>query len=71
MTAPEGFGRNAVIYEFVHIGGSVKVTAIDPSSFKEVSIVGSPRVIEGELKRLALRKLEYVLNRAISAGPKA
>ena len=67
MAAPRGFDRYAVIYEFVHIGGSVKVTAIDPSSFKEVSIVGSPRVSENELKRLALRKLEYVLNRGSAA----
>ncbi len=50
-----------IIYEFYHIGGSVKVTAVDPESMAEVSIVGSPLVSEADLMRLALRKLEFVL----------
>ena len=50
-----------VIYEFLHIGGSVKVTAIDPASGLEVAMVGVPSLSEAELMRLARRKLEYVL----------
>jgi hypothetical protein len=57
------YDPNAVIFELVQIGGSVKITAIDPASFTEVTTIGSPRVSETELKRLARRKLEYVLNK--------
>ena len=50
-----------VIIEFHRIGNSVKVTAVDPESQIEVSIVGPPRAGEELLKRTAIRKLEYVL----------
>jgi len=53
-------GRN-VILEFQTIGNSVKVTAIDPESLVEVSLVGSISAGEQALGRLAIRKLEYVL----------
>ncbi|HEX9647122.1 MAG TPA: hypothetical protein VGB88_06465 [Alphaproteobacteria bacterium] len=55
---PDGDG---IIYEFIRIGGSVKVTAVDPVTYIEVSIVGSPLVSDAELMRLARRKLDYVL----------
>ena len=67
MAARGAYDRNAVIFELVQIGGTVKVTAIDPASFTEVTTVGSPKVSESELKRLALRKLEYVLNKRASS----
>jgi hypothetical protein len=41
----------------------VKVSAIDPVSLVEVCIVGSTKVSEAELSRLAVRKLEYVLRK--------
>ena len=50
-----------VILEFQHVGNSVKVTAIDPETLIEVSIVGSPAAGEETLKQTALRKLDYVL----------
>jgi Domain of unknown function (DUF6898) len=50
-----------VILEFHHVGNSVKVTAIDPETLIEVSIVGSPAAGEEVLKQTALRKLDYVL----------
>lgn len=53
-------GRN-VILEFQTIGSSVKVTAIDPVTLVEVSIVGSAAAGEQALGRLAMRKLEYML----------
>ena len=55
--------RREVIFEFHHIGNVVKVSAVEVESGVEVSIVGDPAVGETVLKRLALRKLEYVLAR--------
>lgn len=52
-----------VIYEFVRVGAYVKVTAVDPATGVETSIVGSPRAGERALKETALRKLLYVLSR--------
>ena len=53
-----------MIFEFRHVGAAVKVSAIDVASGTEVSIVGDPSVGETALKRVALRKLEYVLARS-------
>jgi hypothetical protein len=39
------------------------VTAVDVASGVEVSIVGDPSVGETGLRRLATRKLDYVLRR--------
>jgi hypothetical protein len=51
------------IIEFHRIGNAVKVSAIDPATLTEVSLVGAPAVGEAELTRLVVRKLEYVLAR--------
>lgn len=55
--------RRDVIFEFVRVGHAVKVSAIDSDTGTEVSIVGDPTVGEVALRRLAERKLEYVLAR--------
>jgi hypothetical protein len=55
--------RREVIFEFVRVGQAVKVSAIDAATGTEVSIVGDPTVSEAALKRLAERKLDYVLAR--------
>lgn len=47
----------------MRVGGAVKVTAVDAASGIEVSIVGDPAAGEPALKRLALQKLTYVLER--------
>ncbi|MDE3060436.1 MAG: hypothetical protein KGJ06_05445 [Pseudomonadota bacterium] len=60
---PEQEEREGYIVEFITIGLSVKVTAIDPESLREVSIVGSPNASSEDLAQLAVRKLKYVLNR--------
>jgi len=52
-----------IIFEFVRIGTSVKVTAVDTASGVEAVIVGDPAAGEATLKRLARRKLDYVLAR--------
>ena len=50
-----------IIIEFRRIGGSVKVSAMDPATLTEVSIVGPANAGEEILKRNVLKKLEFVL----------
>jgi len=57
-----------VIIEFHSVGAYVKVSAIDPVSLTEVSIVGDPHAGEARLKRLAVQRLEYVMARQ-AGGP--
>lgn len=52
-----------LIIEFHRIGNSVKVTAVDPATLLEVSIVGDPALGERALARAAARKLRYVLQK--------
>ena len=60
--------RGDIIIEFHHVGAYVKVSAIDTASFTEVSIVGDPTRGEAALKRAAVNKLEYVLERNRKVG---
>jgi len=55
---PEG-----ALIEFVSQGDYVKVSAVDPVTKIEVSIVGDPAAGEEVLKRIAVKKLEYVLSK--------
>ncbi len=52
-----------VIIEFVKVGAYVKVSAIDPTTRVEVSIVGDPLVSQAKLEQTAVQKLKYVLNK--------
>ena len=52
-----------VIIEFVKVGAYVKVSAIDPTTRVEVSIVGDPLVSQTKLEQTAVQKLKYVLNK--------
>jgi len=52
-----------IIIEFHQVGAFVKVSAIDPDSLIEVSIVGDPNAGEAMLSRAAIRKLNYVMAR--------
>ena len=54
-------GDDDVIIEFRRIGASVKVSAMEPTTLTEVSIVGPTTASDEELTRIVLRKLEYVL----------
>lgn len=56
-------GEREVIFEFLRVGPSVKVTAVDTATGIEVTIVGDPAAGETALKRLARQKLDYVLAR--------
>lgn len=65
MTRRGGSDQNdeGYLVEFVRVGNSVKVSAVDPRTNTEVSIVGSPMMSQDHLTRNAIRKLEYVLNK--------
>jgi hypothetical protein len=56
------------IIEFHRIGNAVKVSAMDPATLTEVSLMGAPGVGEAELTRLVVRKLEYVLAKRSTKG---
>jgi hypothetical protein len=52
-----------VLFEFRQIGASVKVTAIDSETGVEASIVGPAGAGDMELRRVALAKLKYVMQK--------
>ena len=58
-----GEGESDVLLEFLRLGATVKVTAIDPISLVEVSIMGPANAGEAALKRAAIDKLRYVLKK--------
>lgn len=51
------------IIEYFTLGNSVKVSAIDAETGKEVSIIGATTQGREELARVAVQKLEYVLSK--------
>ena len=53
--------QREIIFEFIRVGGAVKVTAVDAVTGTEASIVGDPAAGETALKKLARQKLDYVL----------
>ena len=52
-----------VLFEFIQQGRYVKVVAMDPVSRVEVTVVGDRAATKDTLKRIAINKLRYVLNR--------
>lgn len=59
----KGGAEDGYIIEFVSMGNMVKVSAIDPVTKREVSIVGDMAAGKEALSRLAVRKLQYVMNK--------
>jgi hypothetical protein len=55
--------RAEAIIEFKTIGSSVKVSAVDPVTLIEVSIVAPVTATERQMTDAALKKLRYVLAR--------
>jgi hypothetical protein len=55
--------ESGILIEFHRVGNAVKVTAVDPQSLLEASIVGDPAMGEAALSHAAIRKLRYVLDR--------
>ncbi len=60
--------EDGVIFEFISVGAYVKVSAIDVATGIEASIVGNPMSGEVALRRTALRKLQYVVDKRKSGG---
>ena len=56
------------LIEFTQIGASVKVTAVDPRTLTEVSIVGGAQYSQEFLTRQVVKKLEYVLAKRDQKG---
>ena len=57
-------GRLAeVLFEHHRVGSYVKVSAIDPVTYTEVSIVGPASATQSALEDLARKKLVYVLKK--------
>ncbi|MDA0781548.1 MAG: hypothetical protein PQ612_04135 [Rickettsiales bacterium] len=55
---------NQYIIEFVRVGDSVKVSAIDPKTGTETCIVAPVKgVTQKQMQDLAIQKLEYVLRK--------
>ncbi len=52
-----------VIFEFSAVGNSVRVCAVDPKTGTEVVIVGPINAGESALRRTAMAKLSYVLDK--------
>ncbi len=55
--------ENGYIVEYVAIGNSVKVTAFDPITLKEVSVIGATNMQRKQLAKLAVRKLIYMIKK--------
>jgi hypothetical protein len=51
------------ILEFQAHGRSIKVTAFDPRTLTEASIVGARGATQQQLAELAIRKLRYVIEK--------
>lgn len=66
--AQQGVQLWEVLFEFRRIGKFLKVTAIDPDTNIEVSMVGNPRYSQEMLKRVATRKLVYVIAKRLRAA---
>jgi hypothetical protein len=58
-----GDNDREVFFEIVTIGAFAKVSAIDPVTGTEVSIIAPAGGDEAILKAVALRKLDYMLNK--------
>ena len=56
-----------VLYEFMEIGNSVRVAAVDPVTLVEVVVAGPPYAME-MLKRTARRKLAMAIARQREAA---
>lgn len=61
---PKDDNRQYII-EYVQVGNSIKVSAIDPvSRFEACVVVPATGISRKEMGQLAIRKLEYVMEKA-------
>lgn len=61
-------GGREILFEFLPMGNSVRVSALDPLTNTEVTIIGDARETQATLERVALRKLMYVLRKKHEQG---
>ena len=52
-----------ILFEYVRNGNFVKVTALEPETKVEASVVVPANLSEGQMKLQALNKLRYVLSK--------
>ncbi len=52
--------EDGYIVEYVVMGNSVKATAFDPISLREVSVIGARNLPKKQLAKLAVKKLIYM-----------
>lgn len=62
-------GPAEILIEFHQLGHAVKVTAVDPETLTEVSIIGPVNAPQTQLERTAIAKLRYVLSGRKGVGP--
>jgi len=65
-----GTSGKEYLVEFIVQGAYVRVAAIDPDTGTEAIAVGAASASKEELRRLAVRKLEYVLAKKKGEPPK-
>jgi len=58
---PEDVKLREVLFELQTVGNYVRVIAVDIGTNTEITMVGDPRYGEELLKRIAMRKLRYVI----------
>ena len=61
-------GGREVLIEIVKLGTYAKVTAIDPVTGTEVSLMGPGNATRASLEAAALAKLDYVLKKKAAEG---
>ena len=68
--ADKGFYLPEVLFEMHRVGRSVRVAAIDPITHTEVILVAPAKLSLNDMKRVAARKLVYVMSKKQAAGRK-
>ncbi len=67
---PQDVPLREVLFEFHRVGKTVRVVAVDPITNTEITMVGAVDYGEEMLKRLAVRKLAYVIAKQHRAADK-
>ena len=52
-----------ILFEYVQLGNSMKVIAIDTNTSTEVCVVTPINISQQQMQQLALQKLQYVMNK--------
>ena len=66
--ADKGIYLPEVLFEMRRVGRSVRVAAIDPITHTEVILVAPAKLSLNDMKRVAARKLVYVMSKKQTAA---